>query len=105
MVGRKCIILVISAKQVLLQDGLMNEPIHIGFLLYPGVTQLDATGPAQVLSRVPGAHTHLVWKTVDPVPTDAGFSIVPTDSFESCPALDVICVPGGPGQADFMTDD
>ena len=32
----------------------MAEPIQIGILLYPNVTQLDATGPAQVLSRVPG---------------------------------------------------
>jgi cyclohexyl-isocyanide hydratase len=84
----------------------MNEPtIHIGFLIYPGVTQLDATGPAQVLARVPGARVHFVWKSIEPVPTDAGFSILPTDSFESCPPLDVICVPGGAGQAELMGDD
>lgn len=84
----------------------MNEPtLHIGFLIYPGVTQLDATAPAQVLSRLPGANTHFVWKKIEPVPTDAGFSILPTDSFESCPALDVLCVPGGGGQAELMGDD
>ena len=83
----------------------MKTPIHIGFLVYPDVTQLDATGPAQVLCRVPGAEIHLVWKTRDPVPTDAGFSIVPTDSFASCPRLDVLCVPGGGGQAALMADD
>ncbi len=83
----------------------MTSAIHIGFLLYPGVTQLDATGPAQVLARVPGAVIHLAWKTRDPVATDAGFSIVPTDTFESCPALDVLCVPGGAGQAEYMTDE
>ena len=33
----------------------MASPLHIGILLYPNVTQLDATGPAQVLARVPGA--------------------------------------------------
>jgi len=31
-----------------------------------------------VLCRVPGAKLHMIWKTRDPVPTDAGFSIVPT---------------------------
>ncbi len=82
----------------------MTDPIHIGFLIYPGVTQLDATGPAQVLSRVPGAVIHMIWKTLDPVPTDAGFSILPSDSFTSCPNLDVICVPGGRGQAPLMAD-
>jgi cyclohexyl-isocyanide hydratase len=82
----------------------MAEPIQIGILLYPNVTQLDATGPAQVLSRVPGAKLHMIWKTRDPVPTDAGFSIVPTTSFADCPQLDVICVPGGGGQVELMVD-
>lgn len=82
----------------------MAAPINIGILLYPNVTQLDATGPAQVLSRVPGATLHMIWKTRDPVPTDAGFSIVPTTTFADCPALDVICVPGGGGQVELMTD-
>ena len=83
----------------------MAAPIHIGILLFPKVTQLDATGPAQVLSRVPGATLHMIWKTRDPVPTDAGFSIVPTTTFADCPQLDVICVPGGGGQVDLMDDD
>jgi len=82
----------------------MAEPIQIGILLYPNVTQLDATGPAQVLSRVPGAKMHMIWKTRDPVPTDAGFSIVPTTTFADCPQLDVICVPGGGGQVEVMAD-
>ncbi len=82
----------------------MTQAIHIGFLLYPGVTQLDATGPAQILSRVPGAVIHMIWKTCDPVLTDAGFSINPTDDFDSCPDLDVVCVPGGMGQRALMSD-
>jgi cyclohexyl-isocyanide hydratase len=82
----------------------MAAPLNIGILLYPNVTQLDATGPAQVLCRVPGAKLHMIWKTCDPVPTDAGFSIVPTTSFADCPQLDVICVPGGGGQVELMTD-
>ena len=82
----------------------MAEPVQIGILLYPNVTQLDATGPAQVLCRVPGAKLHMIWKTRDPVPTDAGFSIVPTTTFADCPQLDVICVPGGGGQVELMGD-
>jgi cyclohexyl-isocyanide hydratase len=83
----------------------MTAPINIGILLFPKVTQLDATGPAQVLARTPGATLHMIWKTRDPVPTDAGFSIVPTTTFADCPQLDVICVPGGGGQVDLMSDD
>ncbi len=82
-----------------------SRVIHIGFLIYPDVTQLDATGPAQILSRVPGAVIHMIWKTLDPVATDAGFSILPTDTFANCPDLDVICVPGGPGQLPLMGDE
>lgn len=82
----------------------MTTPLHIGFLIYPDVTQLDATGPAQVLSFVPGAQIHMVAASLDPVPTDAGFSILPTDSFETCPPLDVLCAPGGFGQVAVMRD-
>jgi cyclohexyl-isocyanide hydratase len=82
----------------------MNETIHIGFLLFPNVTQLDLTGPAQVLSRVPGAKVHLVWKDMAPVATDVGFCIQPTTSFARCPQLDVLCVPGGFGIAEQVND-
>jgi cyclohexyl-isocyanide hydratase len=56
-------------------------PISVAFLLYPGVTQLDLTGPAQVLSRLGNVTLDLVWKDISPVKTDAGFSILPTATF------------------------
>ncbi len=83
----------------------MTQPFHIGFLLYPNLTQLDLTGPAQFLSRAPGAKAHYVWKTVDPVPSDAGLSLMPTTTFKDCPQLDLICVPGGAGQTALMSDE
>jgi cyclohexyl-isocyanide hydratase len=82
-----------------------SPTLNIGILIYPDVTQLDATGPAQFLARLPGGKLHMIWKTRDPVPTDAGFSIVPTTTFADCPPLDVICVPGGFGQVALMGDD
>jgi cyclohexyl-isocyanide hydratase len=82
----------------------MNSTIHIGFLLFPDLTQLDLAGPAQVLSRVPGAQVHLVWKDLQPVTTDVGFAIQPTTSFADCPQLTVLCVPGGFGIAAQLTD-
>lgn len=77
---------------------------HIGFLVYPHVTQLDLTGPAQFLSRMSGASIHLVWKNREPVLSDAGFSLVPTDDFATCPPLDMICIPGGAGQLVLRSD-
>jgi cyclohexyl-isocyanide hydratase len=44
-----------------------TAPIHVAFLLFPGVTQLDLTGPAQVLSRLGNAKVDLVAKTREPV--------------------------------------
>ena len=82
----------------------MSDFIHIGFLLFPNVTQLDLTGPAQILSRVPNAKVHLLWKNLEPVMTDAGFEINPTSTFEDCPPLTVLCVPGGFGISDLLTD-
>jgi cyclohexyl-isocyanide hydratase len=83
----------------------MARPVQsIAFLLFPGVTQLDLTGPAQVLSRLPGAQIDLVWHSLDPVPTDAGFSILPTKRLSDLPAPDLICIPGGMGVTDVIND-
>ncbi len=83
----------------------MTKPLHIAFLLFPNVTQLDLTGPAQVLSRLGNARLDLVWKTLDLVPTDAGFSILPTATFADVPHADVLCVPGGFGTNAVIADD
>ena len=77
---------------------------QIGFLLFPGLTQLDLTGPAQVLSRMSDAEVHYVWSSLDPVPSDAGLSLVPTATFETCPDLDLLVVPGGLPVAAVMED-
>ncbi len=82
----------------------MNDTLHIGFVVFPKVTQLDLTGPAQVLSRVPGAQVHLAWKRMEPLVTDVGFSINPTVTYADCPDLDVLCVPGGVGVLEQLED-
>jgi cyclohexyl-isocyanide hydratase len=74
-------------------------------VLFPDVTQLDLTGPVQVFSRIPGATVELAWATLDPVPTDAGFSIVPTTTFDEAPQADLLMVPGGQGAFDLLDDD
>ena len=83
----------------------MARPITIAFLLFPDVTQLDLTGPAQVLSRLGDARLDLVWKTREAVPTDAGFAIQPTATFADVPRADILCVPGGFGVNAVIADD
>ncbi len=68
---------------------------NIGFVIFPHLTQLDFTGPLQVLSRLPQSTTHIVAKSREPVPSDCGLGLMPTHTFADCPALDLICVPGG----------
>lgn len=79
--------------------------IEIGMLLFPRLTQLDMTGPFEVLHRVPEARMHLVWKDSKPVRAESGLQILPTATLDDCPPLDVIVVPGGFGQADLMNDE
>lgn len=78
--------------------------MNIGLLLFPRLTQLDLTGPYEVFARVPNAKLHLVWKTLDPVESDRGLKLQSTTTMADCPPLDLICVPGGPGQVDLMDD-
>jgi cyclohexyl-isocyanide hydratase len=77
---------------------------QIGLLLYPGLTQLDLTGPYEVFRRISDTDVHLVWKTLEAVRSDSGMAILPTVTMAECPGLDVLCVPGGPGQIALMDD-
>lgn len=79
--------------------------MNITFVLFPNLTQLDFTGPLQVLSRLPGAEIHLAAKTMAPVATDAVLTLNPTCTFADCPKTDVLCIPGGFGVDDAMLDD
>jgi len=78
---------------------------HIGMLLFPRMTQLDLTGPYEVLVRLPDTKVELVVRDLAPVVTDRGMQIVPTVTYANCPPLAVIMVPGGPGQQDLMEDE
>src|SRR6478752_2228021 len=83
---------------------LMAERL-IGMLIFPRLTQLDMTGPYEVLARLPNTKVHLVAHTMAPVKTDRGMEIVPTVTIADCPPLDLVMVPGGPGQQDLMEDE
>jgi len=68
---------------------------NVGFVIFPDLTQLDFTGPQQVLARLPQSAMHIVAKSMAPVPSDSGLGLMPTHNFETCPRLDLICIPGG----------
>ncbi|MEB0048653.1 MULTISPECIES: isonitrile hydratase [unclassified Pseudomonas] len=79
--------------------------LQIGFLLFPQVQQLDLTGPYDVLASLPDVKVHLIWKDLVPVTASTGLVLKPTTTFNDCPPLDVICVPGGSGVGPLMEDE
>lgn len=81
-----------------------DMPTTVVFLLFPGITQLDFTAPAQALCRMPGARLIGAAASVDPIATDSGFSILPTHDFASAPQADILCVPGGHGVVEALAD-
>ena len=81
-----------------------DDRITVGLLLFPEMTQLDMTGPYEVFASMPRTTVEVVWKTLEPVTTGGGLRMLPTTTIAACPRLDVICVPGGPGQVALMQD-
>jgi putative intracellular protease/amidase len=73
--------------------------MNTAILLYDGFTALDAIGPYEVLSRLPGARTTFVASEPGPVRTDNGMlSLVAERSLQEVPAPEIVLVPGGPGE-------
>lgn len=77
---------------------------NIGLVIYPGMTQLDITGPQQVFSFMPNTKVYCLWKNLEPVTSSDNLTILPTTTFADSPPLDILCVPGGPGQVEMMRD-
>jgi cyclohexyl-isocyanide hydratase len=69
--------------------------LQIAILVYPQMTALDAVGPYEVLSRIPGAKVFWVGHDLEPVRTDAGLTLVPTTTFATMSRPGVVVVPGG----------
>jgi putative intracellular protease/amidase len=96
-----------NAKEPVHQDGeghmyMPDSSVHwegneqIAMLMYPGMTVMDLIGPQCMFGSLMGAKVHLVAKTLEPVTSDAGVTIVPTATFDTCPRnLDVLFTPGG----------
>jgi cyclohexyl-isocyanide hydratase len=75
--------------------------VVIVFPIYPGVTQLDFTGPHQLLTRVPGVQ--LVVASIEGVAVNAeGLTFSGLVRLEDIERCDVLCVPGGRGCTDAI---
>ena len=71
--------------------------------LFPGFTALDAVGPYEVLSRLPGAEVSFVAESTGIIRTDVGSLGVAADrSLDDISRADILVVPGGPGARDLI---
>ncbi|MGE0596696.1 MAG: DJ-1/PfpI family protein [Hyphomonadaceae bacterium] len=82
----------------------MSAPFRIVFLLYPKLTQLDFTGPYEVLARMPGAECVLASKEGGVLETEMGLTFANLTALSEVDGCDMIMVPGGPGQTQAMLD-
>ena len=73
--------------------------MDIAILLYQRITALDAIGPYEVLSRLPGATVGFVASDPGPVRTDNGMlTLLAEHSLDDLAHPDIVVVPGGPGE-------
>ncbi len=82
-----------------------TKQIRIAMVLFPGLTQLDLTGPFEVLNTSPFTEIDLLWHRLEPVVAQGGQVLAPTATLEDYRAPDVLFVPGGPGVLEAMQDD
>jgi cyclohexyl-isocyanide hydratase len=78
--------------------------VQVNIIVVKDMVQLDITGPFEVLARVPGWTIDLVAATLEPVRTDRGLTILPTQTRESAKPSDMLVIPGGTGIDDAMLD-
>ncbi len=73
--------------------------MNIAIVLYDRFTALDAIGPYEVLSRIPGASVTFVAAEAGPVSTDNGMlTLLAEKSLEQVREPEIVLVPGGPGE-------
>jgi putative intracellular protease/amidase len=79
--------------------------MEIGILIYDRFTALDAVGPYEVLSRLPGAKVSFLAEQLGPVRTDTGqLTMLVETTLDRLASPDIVLVPGGPGQVALMDD-
>jgi cyclohexyl-isocyanide hydratase len=86
------------------QEADMADPFRIVFILYPRLTQLDFTGPYEVLARMPGAKVIIASKDGGELETEMGLTFTNLRALADIDRADLIMIPGGPGQTDAMLD-
>lgn len=80
------------------------SPLTFVFAIFPGVTQLDFTGPYEVFCRLPGVRVVVASAAGGAVVSEHGLTFADSVRLADVARCDLICVPGGPGQTDALGD-
>lgn len=84
----------------------MSQPSFVTvFAIYPNLTQLDFTGPHQVLCRLPGATTIVASRDGGEIEAEGGLVIGRTQQLADIERCDLICVPGGMSATEVALDE
>lgn len=79
--------------------------MNVAILIFDRLTALDAVGPYEVLSRLPGAQVTFVAARLGPKRTDTGqLALIADATIAEFPSPDILVVPGGHGRVDLMDD-
>jgi transcriptional regulator GlxA family with amidase domain len=82
----------------------MTKPTEIVFALFPRLTQLDFTGPFEVLKRVPDTRVRIASREGGELISDSGLCFSGLERLVDIASADVICVPGGQGLTAALGD-
>lgn len=83
--------------------------LKIGILVFPQVEELDFVGPFEVLSYInkiqpESTEVSIIAETLEPIQCFNGLRVLPDITFEQCPQLDVLVIPGGKGRLSAMVN-
>jgi cyclohexyl-isocyanide hydratase len=87
-----------------LERSAMSNEYSVVFALYPGITQLDFTGPFEVFARLPGAKCLLASVEGGRIQGDGGITFADLKRLGDVSECTLLCVPGGFGTVAAMVD-
>jgi cyclohexyl-isocyanide hydratase len=82
-----------------------DQHIQVGVLVFPQMDQIDLTGPFSVLWRMPNTSVELLWKDKAAFRDHRGLTLTPDAALVDAKPIDLLVIPGGPGQENLMEDD
>jgi cyclohexyl-isocyanide hydratase len=78
---------------------------NVGMMLFPNVTLQDFAGPYEVFTRVPGFQVFTIAERTYPIQAEGGIVLQAQYTFDDCPPIDILFVPGGRGITPLLTDE